>query len=171
MASSITQFTHLDSKGQARMVDVGEKPITRREAIASARLRMRPATVRALRQNTLRKGDALAAARLAGIMAAKRTAELIPLCHPLPLDQVEVDFAFGPGEVRIAAKVKLSARTGAEMEAMTAAGVAALTLYDMAKALDRGMVITDWQLEEKSGGRSGRWKRTSALNRRRSRNG
>jgi len=161
MAPRLNQLTHLDRKGQARMVDVGEKPVTRREAVASARVKMQPATVRALRTNALIKGDALAVARVAGIAAAKRTAELIPLCHPLPLDQVAVDFAFGRNEARITARASVSARTGVEMEALTAAAVAALTIYDMAKAIDRGMEITALRLEKKSGGRSGKWVRAS----------
>jgi len=153
------KLTHVDEKGRARMVNVGGKPVTRRRAKASARIKMKPATLRALRANALCKGDALAAARLAGIMAAKQTANLIPLCHPLPLDQVEIEFFWGRAELRITAAAEVSARTGVEMETLTAAAVAALTIYDMAKAVDRGMVITDLQLEEKSGGRSGSWKR------------
>jgi cyclic pyranopterin phosphate synthase len=160
MAPRLKKLSHLDRRGQARMKDVGGKPVTRREAVASARVKMQPATVRALKTNALAKGDALAVARVAGILAAKRTAELIPLCHPLPLDQVAVDFAFGRSEVRITARASVSARTGVEMEALTAAAVAALAIYDMAKAIDRGMVITDLQLEQKSGGRSGAWRRS-----------
>jgi cyclic pyranopterin phosphate synthase len=155
-----TKLTHVDEKGRARMVNVGEKPITRRRAVASARVKMQPATLRALRANTLAKGDALAAARIAGIMAAKVTPSLIPLCHPLPLDRVEIEFSWGRAEVRIRAAVEVTARTGVEMEALLAAGVAALTIYDMAKAIDRKMAITDLQLEEKSGGRSGIFRRS-----------
>ena len=154
------KLSHVDEKGRARMVNVGKKPITRRRAKASARLKMKPATLRALKANALGKGDALAAARLAGIMAAKQTSNLIPLCHPLPLDQVEIEFAWGKAELRIIAAVEVSARTGVEMEALTAAAVAALTIYDMAKAVDRGMVITDLRLEAKSGGRSGTFRRS-----------
>ncbi len=154
------KLTHVDEKGRARMVNVGEKPITRRRAVASARVKMQPATLQALRANTLAKGDALAAARIAGIMAAKVTPSLIPLCHPLPLDQVEIEFSWGRAEVRIRAAVEVTARTGVEMEALFAAGVAALTIYDMAKAIDREMAITDLQLEEKSGGRSGIFRRS-----------
>jgi len=153
------KLTHVDRKGRPAMVNVADKPVTRRRAKASARVRMKPATLRAIRANTLAKGDVLAAARIAGIMAAKQTAALIPLCHPLPIEAVEVEFAFGKSEVRITATAEVTARTGVEMEALTAAGVAALTVYDMAKAVDRGMVIADLRLEEKSGGRSGSWKR------------
>ena len=156
----MAKLTHVDEKGRARMVNVGDKPITRRRAKASARVKMKSATLRALKGNALRKGDALAAARLAGIMAAKATPRLIPLCHPLPIDQVEIEFAWGKAEVRISAVVEVSARTGVEMEALTAAAVAALTIYDMAKAVDREMVITDIRLEEKSGGRPGTFRRS-----------
>ena len=143
------------------MVDVGDKELTRREARASARLRLEPATLAALRAGATQKGDALAIARVAGIQAAKRTPELIPLCHTIALSSVEVRFAFeaDPASVAIEAVARAADRTGVEMEALTAASVAALTLYDMLKAIDRGMIIECVQLEEKRGGRSGAWSR------------
>ena len=150
-------LTHLDSRGRIRMVDVGEKPIARREAIARGAVRMAPATMRAIVAGRLAKGEALAAARLAGVMAAKRTHELIPLCHQIPLESVAV--AFRPDHKRSLLEVQASAvtqaRTGVEMEALTAASVAALTIYDMAKAIDRAMVIGAIRLVAKSGGRRG----------------
>ena len=152
-------FTHLDARGHARMVDVGGKEITRRSATASAIVRTTPAVIRAIRRQAVAKGDVLAVARIAGIQAAKRTDELIPLCHSLGLDAVDVALTLGRSEVRVRATASLSGRTGVEMEALTAAATAALTVYDMCKALDRGMVIDAVQLEEKSGGRSGLWRR------------
>ncbi|HAT10741.1 MAG TPA: cyclic pyranopterin monophosphate synthase MoaC [Planctomycetes bacterium] len=152
-------FTHLDGRGHARMVDVGGKAVTRRSATASAVVRTSPAVIRAIRRQAVSKGDVLAVARIAGIQAAKRTDELIPLCHSLPLDAVEVGLVLGRAEVRIRATASLEGRTGVEMEALVAASAAALTVYDMCKALDRGMVIEAVQLEEKSGGRSGHWQR------------
>lgn len=142
------------------MVDVGGKAVTQRYARASGRVVMQPATLARIQQRGFAKGDVLEVARLAGIMAAKRTGELIPLCHPLPLDGVTIDFAF-PDErtVAIAAEVRVTAKTGVEMEAMTAVSVAALTIYDMCKAIDRGMSIERVQLEEKSGGKSGHFVR------------
>ena len=133
------ELTHLDETGAARMVDVGGKPETRREATAECFVRMAPATVRALREATLAKGDALGVARVAGIMAAKRTPDLIPLCHPLPISGVEVDFDVLDDGVRVEATARVTGHTGVEMEALTAASVAALTVYDMAKAIDKGM--------------------------------
>lgn len=152
-------FTHLDAQGRARMVDVSDKNETDRVATAGARVVMRPETLERIRTGDVAKGDVLAVARLAGIMAAKRTAELIPLCHPLALTSVEVDLACVPEKsaVEIAATCRLRGRTGVEMEALTAASVAALTIYDMCKAVDRGMVVTDLRLLRKSGGRSGDW--------------
>jgi len=164
-------FTHFDESGASRMVDVGQKPITERTARASARVRMLPATLELVRDRRLsKKGDVLEVARLAGIMAAKRTGELIPLCHPLALDSVTIEFSFderGAGSaelgaqmadklaaIHIEATVRCTARTGVEMEALTAASIAALTIYDMCKSVDRGMVIESIQLEEKSGGQS-----------------
>ena len=143
------------------MVDVGEKPITRREAIARGAVRMRAETLDAIVGGRLKKGEALAAARLAGIMAAKRTHELIPLCHQIPLEVVEVDFHPDPGHARlhIQARAITAARTGVEMEALVAASAAALTIYDMAKAIDRAMTIESIALHEKRGGKSGAFKR------------
>ncbi len=188
-------LTHFDDSGAARMVDVGDKPVTARMARASARVRMATATLSLLRDHKLsKKGDVLEVARLAGIMAAKKTSELIPLCHPLMLDSVTVEFAFhkvdsvgnalrgvpasqshtdpdtsapcsagGPADqtaaISITATVSVTARTGVEMEALTAASVAALTIYDMCKAVDRGMTIEVIQLDEKTGGRSGQYRR------------
>jgi indole-3-glycerol phosphate synthase len=152
-------FTHLDDEGRARMVDISDKHETDRVAIAGARVVMRPETLERVRSGEVAKGDVLAVARLAGIMAAKRTAELIPLCHPLALTSVTVDLACVPERlaVEITATCKLRGRTGVEMEALTAASVAALTVYDMCKAVDRGMVVTDLRLLRKSGGKSGNW--------------
>jgi indole-3-glycerol phosphate synthase len=152
-------FTHLDAEGRARMVDVSDKQETDREAIAGARVVMRPETLERIRSGDVAKGDVLAVARLAGIMAAKRTAELIPLCHPLALTSVKVELECVPerSAVEITATCKLRGRTGVEMEALTAASVAALTVYDMCKAVDRGMVVTDLRLLRKSGGKSGNW--------------
>ncbi len=150
-------LTHLDRRGRVRMVDVGDKPVTRREAVARAAIAMQAATLEAITGGTLKKGEALAAARLAGIMAAKRTHELIPLCHQIPLELVEVDFypARGRAELEIEARAVTQARTGVEMEALVAASAAALTIYDMAKAIDRAMVISAVRLIRKTGGRSG----------------
>jgi len=151
-------LTHLDANGAARMVDVGGKPETARSATASGRIRMSAAALQAVREGSGPKGDVLAAARIAGIMAAKRTGELIPLCHPLALDAVSVDFDFEDNGVRVTARASLTGRTGVEMEAMSAACVALLTIYDMAKALDKGMVIDGVRLLEKTGGKSGAWR-------------
>ena len=146
-------FSHFDTSGASRMVDVGEKPISQRSAVASARVRMGHDTLTRIRDQATPKGDVLEVARLAGIMAAKRTADLIPLCHPLPLNAVAITFNF-PDEtcVTIESRVTVTARTGVEMEALTAVSVAALTIYDMCKSMDRAMVIEAVQLEEKSGG-------------------
>jgi len=152
------RLTHLDETGAARMVDVGSKTDSKRLAIATGLIRMAPATLAAVRQGNGPKGDVLGAARIAGIMAAKRTAELIPLCHPLPLDAVAVDFAFEDQAVRATATASITGRTGVEMEALTAVSVALLTIYDMAKALEKGMVIGDIRLLEKRGGKSGEWR-------------
>ena len=143
-----TGLSHVDDSGAVRMVDVGSKPLSRRRAAARATVRMAPETARSLRE--LPKGDALATAQLAGIMAAKRTAELIPLCHPLPLSFVDVSLEVGHESVEIVAVAETTAQTGVEMEALTAASVAALTVYDMAKAVDKGMVVTDVLLVEKT---------------------
>jgi cyclic pyranopterin phosphate synthase len=153
-------ITHLDESGAARMVDVSEKPTTRRIARASACVLMRPATLELIVTGKAAKGDVLATARLAGIMAAKRTGELIPLCHPLPIESATVELtAEPPDRLCVVATAVLSGRTGVEMEALTAAAVAALTIYDMCKAVDKGMVITDVRLDEKMGGRSGHYRR------------
>jgi len=154
-------LTHLDARGQVRMVDVGAKAVTRREAIARGAVKMAPATLDAIIGGRLQKGEALAAARLAGIMAAKKTAELIPLCHQIPLQVVEVEFIpdTARATLNIEARAVTEARTGVEMEAMAAVSVAALTIYDMAKAIDRAMVIEGIRLVVKSGGRSGDFRR------------
>ena len=154
----MSKLTHLDGKGQARMVDVGGKSETARSATATGRIRMSAEALTAIRESSGPKGDVLAAARIAGIMAAKKTAELIPLCHPLALDAVAVEFAFEDSAVRVTARASLTGRTGVEMEAMTAASIALLTIYDMAKALDKGMVIEELRLLEKTGGKSGDWR-------------
>ena len=153
----MAELTHLDADGHARMVDVGGKAETRRIAVASGRISMSAAALAAIRDGEVPKGDVLAAARIAGIMAAKRTAELIPLCHPLLIDAVTVDFAFEDGAVRVTASASLSGKTGVEMEALTATSVALLTIYDMTKAIDKAMVIGDIRLIEKRGGKSGDW--------------
>lgn len=150
------KLTHVDEKGRARMVDVGEKADTKRRAVAQAVVTMRPETLAMICAGEMPKGDVFACARIAGIMAAKRTHELIPMCHPLPLDSVQVDLApLGPSQVRIEAAVKCTYHTGVEMEALTACAVAALTVYDMCKAVDRAMEIGQVCLLEKSGGKSG----------------
>ena len=156
----MTNLTHFDEQGASRMVDVGEKPVTRRVARASGLVRMKPATRQLIMDRQLAKGDVLEVARLAGIMAAKRTDELIPLCHSLPLDAVCLDFSeVDDDALRIEATVQVTAKTGVEMEALTAVSVAALTVYDMCKSVDREMRIEQIQLEEKSGGRSGHFQR------------
>jgi len=153
------QLTHIDEQGHARMVDTSEKPVTSRRAVASARVSMSPATVAAIQNHSTPKGDPLETARLAGIVAAKRTAELIPLCHPLPLTHVEVRAELQDSGVYLEAEVTTRAQTGVEMEALTAVSVAALTVYDMCKALDKAITITDIRLESKTGGKSGDYKR------------
>ena len=152
-------FTHLDSEGRARMVDVSGKEVTQRRAVALARVTMQEETAQALADGTVAKGDVLAVARVAGIQAAKRTSELIPLCHPLMLSSVQVDLTPGPSWVDIEATAETVDRTGVEMEALTACSVAALTVYDMCKARDRAMQVEALGLVEKSGGRSGDWHR------------
>jgi len=151
----LKKLTHLDEKGAARMVDVGAKPATERRATARGYVRLSPETVALIRDNKTPKGDVLAVARVAGIMAAKRTSELIPLTHPLPLTQVTVDLTVEDAGIAIEASAATTAQTGVEMEALTAVTVAALTLYDMLKAVERGARITDVRLVEKSGGASG----------------
>jgi cyclic pyranopterin phosphate synthase len=153
------RLTHFDAAGNAVMVDVGAKPVTERQATAKARVAMQPETLRMILAGEAKKGDVFGVARLAGIMAAKRTAELIPLCHPLPLSAVAVELAAdGPDGVAIAATVKTTGRTGVEMEALTAASVAALKVYDMCKAVDRGMRIEALRVVHKSGGKSGEFR-------------
>jgi cyclic pyranopterin monophosphate synthase len=154
-------LTHIDDEGRARMVDVGDKPVTTRTAVASGFVKMAAATVAAIRAHKTPKGDPLETARLAGIMAAKRTSELIPLCHPLSLTHADVQLEVKDDGVALTATARTDGKTGVEMEALTAASVAALTIYDMCKALDKGMVITDIQLESKTGGRSGDYTRSS----------
>ncbi|MCD2323835.1 cyclic pyranopterin monophosphate synthase MoaC [Sphingomonas sp. IC-56] len=150
-------LTHLDETGAAHMVDVGHKQPTTREAIATGRITMSPQAATAIKQGTIKKGDVLATARIAGIMAAKKTAELIPLCHPLPLTRVAIDLAPDETGVTITATAATYGQTGVEMEALTAATVALLTLYDMAKAVDKAMVIGEVRLLSKKGGKSGDW--------------
>lgn len=148
-------FSHFDARGQAAMVDVGAKPVTERTATARVRVAMLPATASLIRSGGAKKGDVLAVARIAGIMAAKRTAELIPLCHPLPISAVSLELTVAEDAVEIAATVQTTGQTGVEMEAMTAASVAALAVYDMCKSVDRGMRIEALRLTHKAGGKSG----------------
>lgn len=154
-----SRFSHLDEQGNARMVDVGDKAATRRRAVARGAIAMKPETSAAITNNGLPKGDVLAVARIAGIQAAKKTSDLIPLCHPLMLTSVSVDLVVGDGVVNIEACVETTGATGVEMEALTACSVAALTLYDMCKAIDKTMEIGQIALWEKSGGRSGDFSR------------
>lgn len=154
----MNDLTHLDSAGTARMVDVGGKPETQRVAIAEGAISMRAETLEAIRAGNAPKGDVLGPARIAGILAAKKTGDLILLCHPLALDAVNIDFAFGDQRIVCTATASLTGRTGVEMEALTAVTVALLTVYDMAKALDKGMVIQSVRLIEKRGGKSGLWR-------------
>jgi cyclic pyranopterin phosphate synthase len=151
----MSELTHLDEAGAARMVDVGGKPATAREAVATGRITMSAEAARAIRAGNVAKGDVLAVARVAGIMAAKRTAELIPLCHPLPLTRVAIDLTPDDGGVTVTATAATEGKTGVEMEALTAASVALLTLYDMAKAIDKRMTIEHVRLTRKTGGKSG----------------
>ncbi len=153
------ELTHLNARGEAHIVDIGSKPLTERRAVARAVVEAQPATIEAIAEGSLKKGDALAVARIAGIMAAKKTAELIPLCHPIALSKVEVEIAADGNTLVILATAETTDRTGVEMEAMTAASVAALTLYDMAKGIDRAMRVTAVELLEKSGGKSGDFRR------------
>ncbi|MGX7952602.1 cyclic pyranopterin monophosphate synthase MoaC [Tsuneonella sp. HG249] len=153
-------LTHVDETGSARMVDVGGKRDTARSATAAGQIRMKAAALSAIREGDGPKGDVLAVARVAGIMAAKKTAELIPLCHPLALESVTLDFTFHDDAIEARAQASLTGRTGVEMEAMTACCVALLTIYDMAKALDKSMVVEGVRLLEKTGGKSGQWRAT-----------
>jgi cyclic pyranopterin phosphate synthase len=151
----MTELSHVDDQGRIRMVDTGDKETTSRRAVASARVLMAPQTVAALREHRTPKGDPLETARLAGIMAAKQTADLIPLCHPLPLTHIDVRAELDDTGVSLQADVSTKAQTGVEMEALTAVSVAALTVYDMCKAMEKGMTITDIRLQSKTGGKSG----------------
>jgi len=159
LTMSEKNLSHVDDQGRIRMVDTSDKALTARRAVASARVLMSPDTIAALREHRTPKGDPLEAARLAGIIAAKRTADLIPLCHPLPLTHIDVTATLQDNGVSILADVSTHAQTGVEMEALTAASVAALTIYDMCKALEKGITITDIRLESKTGGKSGDYKR------------
>ena len=154
----MSKLSHLDDKGAARMVDIGGKTESARKAVATGRITMSAEALQAVRDGSGPKGDVLAAARIAGIMAAKRTADLIPLCHPLPLEAVTVEFEFEDSAVRATATASLVGKTGVEMEAMTATSIALLTIYDMAKVLGKGMVIEEVRLLSKSGGKSGEWR-------------
>ena len=155
----MTQLSHVDDQGRVRMVDTGNKQLTHRRAVASARVLLSPETVIALRERRTPKGDPLETARLAGIMAAKRTADLIPLCHPLPITHADIQATLDDDGVSLQAEVSTNAQTGVEMEALTAVSMAALTIYDMCKALEKGITITDVRLESKTGGKSGDYKR------------
>jgi cyclic pyranopterin monophosphate synthase len=161
----VSELSHVDARGQARMVDVGEKPDTVREARARGAVVMQPATLELIQRNAVQKGDVLAVAKIAGIMAAKRTSELIPLCHPLPLTSVDLTFRFNTeqGRIDIEGVARVTGKTGVEMEALTAVTAAALTVYDMCKAVDREMCITDIRLIEKRGGRSGVFRRSGEV--------
>ncbi len=156
----MSKLTHLNSKGEARMVDTGQKGDTAREAVARGRVIMKPGTLEQIRTNGLEKGDVLAVARVAGIMAAKKTPDLIPLCHPILIDNIAIDFDLsGNDSIGITATAKSTGKTGVEMEALVAASMAALTIYDMGKSVDKGMTITDIYLESKKGGKSGTYRR------------
>jgi cyclic pyranopterin phosphate synthase len=155
----MAKLSHVDDNGQARMVDIGAKAVTRREAAASALVKLGPGTLDLIRTNSLAKGDVLGTARLAGIQAAKRTHELIPLAHPIPLEWIAVDLDLEETGVRVRCRVAAEAKTGAEMEALTGAAVAALTIYDMVKAVERGAEVTSLRLDAKSGGKSGTFRR------------
>jgi cyclic pyranopterin monophosphate synthase len=157
--SDSRSLSHFDEAGRARMVDVGGKEVTARQAIATGRVTMNPETVELIRTNRVKKGDPLAVAQVAGIMAAKRTHELVPMCHPLLLTKIDLALDLDDTGVSIEATVETRGQTGVEMEALTAVSVAALTVYDMVKAVDRGMTITDIGLQAKSGGKSGTWTR------------
>ena len=159
-ANALSELTHLDEQGAARMVDVGAKDVTEREAAAECIVHAGEAAVSAVRRQELRKGDALQVARVAGIMAAKRTSDLIPLCHPLPISSVQVDFELGASDIRVVAVVRVTGRTGVEMEALTTAAVAGLTLIDMLKSVEKGIEL-EIRLLRKSGGRSGTWERST----------
>jgi cyclic pyranopterin phosphate synthase len=154
----MTKLSHLDDSGAAQMVDISAKQATLREAVAHGKISMSAGALNAIKAGLVKKGDVLAVARVAGIMAAKKTSDLIPLCHPLALTKVSIDFAFEEQAIRVSAMARLSGQTGVEMEALTAASIALLTIYDMAKALDKDMIISDIRLLKKSGGKSGDWR-------------
>ncbi|WP_373488458.1 cyclic pyranopterin monophosphate synthase MoaC [Blastomonas sp.] len=156
----MSDLTHIDASGAAHMVDVSSKPDTMREAVAEGVIAMQPPVIAAIKAGDIKKGDVLGTARIAGIMAAKRTSDLIPLCHPLPISSVSVDFNYVETGIHVETKVRTSGKTGVEMEALTAASIALLTIYDMAKALDKGMTIGPVRLLAKSGGKSGDWQAT-----------
>ena len=157
----MTSLTHLDSKGKARMVDVGQKSDTEREAVARSKVIMKPATLQLIKAGGLEKGDVLSVAKIAGIMAAKQTHHLIPLCHPLLINNIAIEFDLaGDDSIEITARVKSTGKTGVEMEALVAASVSALTIYDMCKSVDRAMTIAEIYLESKAGGKSGTYRRT-----------
>jgi cyclic pyranopterin phosphate synthase len=162
LSKKLSDLTHLDESGAAKMVNVGSKEATDRSAIAGGRIRMNGTAISAIKDGDAPKGDVLGTARIAAIMAAKRTAEIIPLCHPLGLDAVEIEFAYEEIAIRVTAKASLTGKTGVEMEAMVAVSTALLTIYDMAKALDKGMVIEEVRLLEKFGGKSGHWSATES---------
>jgi cyclic pyranopterin phosphate synthase len=153
------EFSHLDDQGKAKMVDVSAKDVTERTAIASGLISIKPDVIRMITDRKIPKGDVLATARIAGIMAAKRTSELIPMCHPLAINHVSVDFIIEKDRIKIIAAVKVTGKTGVEMESLTAVSVAALTIYDMCKSMDKSMAISQIQLDEKCGGRSGHYVR------------
>lgn len=155
-------LTHINAKGEAHMVDVGTKPETARTAIASGKITLSAKALQAITASTAKKGDAIATARIAGIMAAKRTSDLIPLCHPLPLTHITIDIEPSDTHIAVTATVKTKGQTGVEMEALTAVSITCLTLYDMVKAIDRSMVISTIQVEQKHGGKSGSYTRTEA---------
>ena len=154
----MSKLSHIDDKGQAHMVDVSDKAITTRVAVARARVHMLASTLQLIQSGSATKGDVLATARIAGIQAAKKTSELIPLCHPLMISKVTIEFVLSATHIDVEAMVKVEGKTGVEMEAMTACSIACLTLYDMVKAVDRGIIISDLKLIEKSGGKSGTFK-------------
>ncbi|ANC85601.1 MULTISPECIES: cyclic pyranopterin monophosphate synthase MoaC [Bacteria] len=154
----MSRLTHLDADGAAHMVDVGDKAVTQRRAVATGRIAIAPDALAAIRDGAAKKGDVLAVARVAGIMAAKKTADLIPLCHPLPLTRVTLDLTLDDAGITATALTATDGKTGVEMEALTAVSVALLTIYDMAKAMDRAMTISDIRLLEKAGGASGDWR-------------
>lgn len=155
----MARLSHLDRKGKAKMVDVGVKDVTKREAIASSTVLMSPKIINLIRDKKIPKGDVLTTAKIAGILAAKQTHNLIPMCHPLPLEYIDIDFEVGAKSIVIEAYVKTTAKTGVEMEALTAASIAALTVYDMCKSVDKGIVISETKLLKKSGGKSGTYGR------------